>query len=453
MQAIGEQKRYLYQLIMNQLIQDGYIGNATSLSESALIPLPSIPKHKQHGEDQIQNQNESGISEMNLPSLTPVFSEDRLWKLVQLGLQKERELNESGGSNILPGENGLLEEFPSDVPSLDFTNTNQPRQKFPMYVTKYITTHKNTVRTAKFSPDGKLIATGSSDTSIKLLDAAKMKNYNQVKLEHGEDYAPARPMARTFYDHTQAINDVEFHPASPILISCSKDCTIKFYDFSQPNAKRSFRYIQDAYNIRSVNFHPCGDFIISGTEDPVLRLYDVNTLDCFTCSRPQDHHLGPINQVRYSPLGNLFASCSKDGSIKLWDSVTNRVVNTIMKAHAGYEPTTVQFSRNQRYLLSAGKDGTIRVWELSTGKQVQHIITGTQWKNRLHATFTHNEELIACPEENAFTAVLWDTKSGECLQRLSGHTNVIRWIASSPVEPLLLTCSNDHRARLWAQEQ
>jgi cleavage stimulation factor subunit 1 len=52
---------------------------------------------------------------------------------------------------------------------------------------------------------GKFVATGSADTSIKLLDVGKMKSYNQNKSEHGEDFAPARPVIRTFYDHTQVI--------------------------------------------------------------------------------------------------------------------------------------------------------------------------------------------------------------------------------------------------------
>lgn len=131
-------------------------------------------------------------------------------------------------------------------------------------MTKFITTHKNACRVAKFSPDGKYVATGSADTSIKLLDVNKMKSYNQTKSEYGEDFAPARPVTRTFYDHTQvseracicvlmqekAINDLDFHPAVPILISCGKDASIKFYDYSQSTVKRSFKYIQ----VRSESF-------------------------------------------------------------------------------------------------------------------------------------------------------------------------------------------------------
>ena len=35
--------------------------------------------------------------------------------------------------------------------------------------------------------------------------------------------------------------------------------------------------------------------------------------------------------------GNIYASCSKDGAIKLWDGVTNSVINTIPNAHNAAE--------------------------------------------------------------------------------------------------------------------
>jgi hypothetical protein len=61
--------------------------------------------------------------------------------------------------------------------------------------TSFITTHKGPCRVATFSPDGKWAATGSEDTSVKLLDVAKM---NQ-KADSSEE----RPVTRTLYDHTQ----------------------------------------------------------------------------------------------------------------------------------------------------------------------------------------------------------------------------------------------------------
>lgn len=47
------------------------------------------------------------------------------------------------------------------------------------YSTKYVTRHKQECSVAKFSPCGEFVATGSVDTSIKLLDVGKMKNLKQ----------------------------------------------------------------------------------------------------------------------------------------------------------------------------------------------------------------------------------------------------------------------------------
>jgi cleavage stimulation factor subunit 1 len=61
-------------------------------------------------------------------------------------------------------------------------------------------------------------------------------------------------------------------------------------------------------------------------------------------------------------------------------------------------------------------------------------------KNRLQITFSYNEDFIISSDENAYAAVVWETRTGEMVQRLSGHTNVIPWVASSPVEGALMTC-------------
>jgi cleavage stimulation factor subunit 1 len=85
---------------------------------------------------------------------------------------------------------------------LDLEGESAPRTP-PNFTTKFITTHKSEVRVAKFSPDGKFVVTGSEDTSIKFLDVLKMKNYTETKQESTEDFAPSKPMIRSFYDHEQ----------------------------------------------------------------------------------------------------------------------------------------------------------------------------------------------------------------------------------------------------------
>lgn len=61
---------------------------------------------------------------------------------------------------------------------------------------------------------GNYVATGSADTSIKLLDVQKMKTYNQLK-ETAEEFGSAKPVTRTFYDHTQVL----LHSSLDVLLT------------------------------------------------------------------------------------------------------------------------------------------------------------------------------------------------------------------------------------------
>jgi cleavage stimulation factor subunit 1 len=195
-----------------------------------------------------------------------------------------------------------------------------------------------------------------------------------IKNNAGLDCAPApiesspdnHPVIRTLYDHADEVTCLDFHPFDPILVSGSRDYTIKFFEYAKPTTKKSFRCINEVEQIRCLHFHPSGDWLAVGTQHPVVRLYDVETGRCFVSTHSQDQHNGAITSVRWAPNGRLFATSSKDGSFKLWDGVTNRCVNTFERKHDGEEVCSVMFSKNSKYLLTSGKDSQVRLWELST---------------------------------------------------------------------------------------
>lgn len=93
--------------------------------------------------------------------------------------------------------------------------------------------------------------------------------------------------------------------------------------------------------------HPCGDHLIVGTQHKVIRLYDVNTMQCFVGSVASNQHSNSITSVKWSQDGRVFASSSKDGSIKLWDGVSNKCFNTFNKAHDGLEVCSVSINVEQ----------------------------------------------------------------------------------------------------------
>jgi WD40 repeat protein len=84
-------------------------------------------------------------------------------------------------------------------------------------------------------------------------------------------------------------------------------------------------------------FHEIFSKSFLGAESGPIRIFDVRFLKCYTASVERDGHQGPVNRVRFSLLGNSYASCSSDGSIKVWDGSSGRCVRTIEKAHGGTE--------------------------------------------------------------------------------------------------------------------
>lgn len=55
------------------------------------------------------------------------------------------------------------------------------------------------------------------------------------------------PVIRTLYDHMEEVTCLEFHPKEPILVSGSKDNTIKLFDISKASVKKAFKTITVSY--------------------------------------------------------------------------------------------------------------------------------------------------------------------------------------------------------------
>lgn len=131
------------------------------------------------------------------------------------------------------------------------TESAIPAPEPALYETAYVTSHKGNCRAGCFSSDGQLIATGSVDASIKILDVDRMlakSAPDEMDPSRGEQQG--HPVIRTLYDHMEEVTCLEFHPKETVLCSGSKDNTIKLFDISKASVKKAFKTITVSYIIK-----------------------------------------------------------------------------------------------------------------------------------------------------------------------------------------------------------
>ena len=334
---------------------------------------------------------------------------------------------------------------------------------FPKYAPVYVATHKEACRVARYSPDGQFVATGGADCAMKILDTHQMARLVALKAPNArhtlsmsaseliDAQNDIRPVFKTYTDHTAPINDVDFHPTTTYAASCSRDRSIRLFDYSR-HTKRANRQIDDVFNIRSINFHPTGDFLLVGTEDPPIRIYDVNTLQAYVNIQPDQHHTAAVTMVRWSPQGNVFVSSARDGSIKVWDTVSCQCVRTIRNAHTGASVSSVCFDARGTHVLSSGQDNTARLWDIGTGELVTRYDGGNHSRSRLNASFSSCGEFVLMPDETKKVVNVWDKRRGDafaCEPVQSWHSRQVKFVATSPTDQSMVTCSDDGRARFW----
>jgi WD40 repeat protein len=103
-------------------------------------------------------------------------------------------------------------------------------------------------------------------------------------------------------------------------------------------------------------------------------------------------HFGAVQNLRFSPDGQILASGGFDGYIILWNIKTGKSIRAI-KSHRA-TVTEVTFSKEGKYIASSSQDGSANVFETETGKKVASflnrpfIITDSKTKNGVVVTDT-----------------------------------------------------------------
>eukprot|EP00927_Polykrikos_kofoidii_P056603 TRINITY_DN50701_c0_g1_i1.p1 TRINITY_DN50701_c0_g1~~TRINITY_DN50701_c0_g1_i1.p1 ORF type:complete len:593 (+),score=96.80 TRINITY_DN50701_c0_g1_i1:116-1780(+) len=449
-----------YQLLIRQLQDDGFVSEAQSLSQHLNIqPDTRVERDamlEAYGRSLKWAFGEEPQSEWTPVLCTPVppLATDEKVLDFENRIGGVDDANPTGASKQPGGNLGPVVTNSFDHP--------QQLSRSPEVRLLYTAQLKVACRAATYSADGRHVAFGCTDGAIKILDCARMRAcaastpgpHGRMRITEEEQQ---KPIVRTLQDHVGNVTCLGFHPTNPTLFSGSLDKTVKIFDLTRPPGhKKAFSVLQDVHPVRSLCLHPCGDFLLVGTMHQAVRTYDLQTLNCFTAFHQEHHHGGCINDVRCSSDGRMFATASSDGVIKLWDGVSNRVVNRIPRAHSGSGVTSVRWSRNLRYLLSSGLDGRHRLWDLRRGQEVITIGFGPRNADYSTAVFAAGEKYVVAVSSNwrLSDAGMFDATTGSpVFTKLGLHQTAVHALDASPVDRTLVTGCDDEKGRFLSVEE
>ncbi|MCS7227406.1 MAG: WD40 repeat domain-containing protein [Endomicrobia bacterium] len=168
------------------------------------------------------------------------------------------------------------------------------------------------VNSVAFSADGKYLASGSLDRTIKLWEVSTGR------------------LVRTLEGHTWDVESVAFSADGKYLASGSGDKTIKLWEVSTGRLVRTLEGHTDRIN--SVAFSADGKYLASGSWDKTIKLWEVST-GRLVCTL--EGHTDRINSVAFSADGKYLASGSEDATMKLWNVAVGKLLVTLLATKEG----------------------------------------------------------------------------------------------------------------------
>ncbi|MCA9044295.1 MAG: protein kinase, partial [Planctomycetaceae bacterium] len=207
------------------------------------------------------------------------------------------------------------------------------------------------VSAAAFSPDGKLLVTGSWDNSAKIWDVA-----NGTALRKLVD------------GHRGFINSAEFSPDGNTILTAGDDGIAVLWETSTGKVVRRFEGHQD--RVRSAKFNADGSRILTTSNDKTAIVWDVER---GTQTRTLNGHTWAVLCGEFSSDGQRIVTGSEDNSAILWNAETGEQITTFTGHISAV--TGVGFSQDANRVFTASQDTTAKLWDATPEHEGVEILT------------------------------------------------------------------------------
>lgn len=220
----------------------------------------------------------------------------------------------------------------------------------------------------KFSPNSRLLSSGSWNGSVKLWTIPGMQNI------------------KTLRGHKDRISAIDFHPNSTLkqspsalnLVSSAADGTVNLWSLEKDTPIGSL--VGHDMRVARVVFHPSGNFIGTSSFDTTWRLWDSETQQELL---KQQGHSREVFGLSFQNDGALVVSGGLDSIGRVWDLRTGQSI-MILQGHV--KPIlSLDWSPNGYQLASGSEDNTIRIWDIRKAESAytipahQNIVTNVKY--------------------------------------------------------------------------
>ena len=288
--------------------------------------------------------------------------------------------------------------------------------------------HKQGVIKAVFSPDGKYLSLSNKDFHVNIWDVATGKS---LAMMDGFNEWPA---------------EVAYSPDSKLLLTSDYE-KIKIWEAPSGKSYKIIEKVEEPFALSPDGKYLVGKFKPSDGAYQ-LKLYSFPSGNLIR--NIEDAHEKIIRCVRWSPDNSVFASSSDDGTLKIWEGETGKLIKTLSP---GKKAGLFEFSPKGEWVaVIAGEDPSsffnpaeVSVFEVASGKLIKKIEGFSKGLQAL--SFSPDGKYIVTGDRSS-KASLWGIPSLELAKAFEDHKYWVSHASFSPDSKYLLVGSADE-VILW----
>jgi WD40 repeat protein len=295
-----------------------------------------------------------------------------------------------------------------------------------------------------FRRDGRVLASGSWDGTIKLWDVATGREL------------------RTLAGHGRGIYKAVFSPDGRRLASASRDGTVKLWDAATGRNTHTLR--ADSVAAKALDWSPDGRLLASGGNDGVVKLWDAATGREVRALRHvwREGSAGIVISLVFSPDSRSLAARNWDGTFSLWHvGAGEEAAIPVISINGAV--SSIAFSPDGRLFAAVDENTKIRFWEVASGKPVRALSDPPPegfTRQIVSVAFSPDGRRLAAGEARVEhtrgrydgRVKLWDLASGRVVREAWAHAMEPDMLAYSPDGRLLASGGADGGVKLWDSE-